>query len=390
LTLQFESWEQAHDSWLEPRDRIQEGYERLRRAHLDGRARFPQALSEVVGAHGLAGLFLRPEHILRESRPPSRMGRRDTAFHHTRLREDTFASIAVALAEGVGVSSAARIFGTSKKTVLYVLARAGDHAAQVSRAHLRNVVVRECQLDELWSFIGKKQHNLEPVEALHGVLGDAWTWIAFDAVHKIVLAHVVGKRTRPHAVELVRELDRVSASMPALFSSDQLAAYPYALLQVYARLQRPPRRPGPGRPPKARLVPPDELCYVQVVKSYEGQRVVDVRRRVVFGDPERVERLLAGSSVSRTINTSHVERNNGTLRHIDARLNRKTYRFSKCKQNHKRQLALSLAYYHLCRPHRTLTADHQHPTTPFMAPGLTDHVWSMHELLRFRPEDACA
>lgn len=382
--------EQAHTQWLERRDRVQVSYERLRNAHLDGRFRMPNRLDDIVRAHGLAGLFLNPERTVLESRPPSRRGRQGTAFYHARLPEEKFTSIAVALAEGVGISSAARIFATSKNTVLYVLARAAEHAQKVSRALLRDVVVEECQLDELWSFIGKKQHNLEPFEAFSSALGDAWIWIAFDAVHKIVLAHVVGKRTRSHAVQLLRDVDRVSASMPELFSSDQLAAYPYALLQIYGRLQHPPRRPGPGRPPKPRLVPPDDLCYVQVVKSYERQRVVNVRRRIVFGHPERVERLLQRSPVSRTINTSHVERNNGTIRHIDARLNRKTYRFSKCKRNHQRQLTLSLAYYHLCRSHKTLSAEHEIPTTPFMAADLTDHVWSMHELLAFRPEDACA
>ena len=152
---------------------------------------------------------------------------------------------------------------------------------------------------------------------------------------------------------------------------------------------RPPRKPGPGRPPKPRLVAPDDLLYVQVVKQYRKSRVVKVTRKVVFGAPEKVDRVLTTSSVSEAINTSYIERYNGTIRHIDARCTRKTYRFSKCKENHERQLSLALAYYHLCRPHRTLSKRHGQPTTPFMAAGLTDHLWTMGELFGTRHEDLC-
>ena len=84
------------------------------------------------------------------------------------------------------------------------------------------------------------------------------------------------------------------------------------------------------------------------------------------------------------INTSYVERNNGTIRHMDARCVRKTFCFSKCQENHERQLALSLSYYHHCRPHKTLMKRYGRPTTPFMAANLTDRVWSMGDLLRFK------
>jgi len=198
---------------------------------------------------------------------------------------------------------------------------------------------------------------------------------------------VVGKRTQPHAVTLLEEVKRVTACMPTLFTSDKLDQYPNALLLVYGTRVTPPRKPGPGRPPNPKLVPPDDLLYAQVVKQYKKHRVVKVARRVVFGEPERVADILRESTVSEKINTSYVERNNGTIRHLDARCNRKTYRFSKCKENHERQLALCLAYYHLCRPHKTLSRQHGRPATPYMSAGLTDHVWTMRELLRYRPGD---
>lgn len=240
----------------------------------------------------------------------------------------------------------------------------------------------------MWSFIGKKEKNLDDIEKLGGVLGDAWIWIAFDAVNKVFLATVVGKRTEAYAVVLLEKVKRVTSRMPSLFSSDQLNQYTSALLQVYGKKALPARKPGPGRPPKPRLVPPEELLYVQVVKQYKKYRVVKISRNVVFGDPKKVDEILSSSLVSRNINTSYVERGNGTIRHVNSRCNRKTFRFSKCKENHARQLKLSLAYYHLCRPHKTLTKrNNGEPTTPFMAAGLTNHVWTMGELLRYKPKN---
>ncbi|NOY28029.1 MAG: helix-turn-helix domain-containing protein [Oligoflexia bacterium] len=343
-----------------------------------------------MSAHGAAGVLIDPEGILTaslSSQLPRSGPRKGTALHHTHLSDGVFGTIAKSLAEGVGVSSTARIQNVDKKTVLLVLAKAAEHTRKVSHALMTDAVVSECQLDEMWSFVGKKEKNLDAFETLRGELGDAWIWIAFDAVNKVVLASVVGKRTQPHAVSLLEEVKRVTACMPALFSSDQLEQYTSALLQVYGTLVHPPRKPGPGRPPHPRLVPPPDLRYVQVVKQYKRSRVAKVTRKVVFGDHEEVKAILAESIVSSKINTSYVERNNGTIRHMDARCNRKTYRFSKCVDNHLRQLDLTLAYYHLCRPHRTLTKRHGRPTTPFIAAGLTDHVWTMGEMLSFRSQD---
>lgn len=381
--------EHQHSQFVDDQDLPQRCYERARRAALDRRIRVDQSLTDTLQAHGSAGLFIDPENslvysTLQHTRSCAHKG---TAMHHAHLSEQAFETIAKSLAEGVGVAATARIQGVDKKTVLLVLAKAGEHTMKISRALMRNLVVSECQLDEMWSFIGKKEKNLAPIEKLQGELGDAWIWIAFDAVNKVAISSVIGKRTKPHAVELLGDVKRVTVRTPTLFSSDQLDQYGSALLEVYGTWMNPPRKPGPGRPPKPRLVPPDDLLYVQVVKQYEKYRVVKVTRKVVFGDPDKVAAILESSPVSRAINTSYIERYNGTVRHLDARCARKTYRFSKCKDNHKLQLALSLAYYHLCLPHRTLSKRQRQPTTPFMSAGLTDHVWTMAELLTSRADD---
>ena len=170
--------------------------------------------------------------------------RTGTALYRTRLADGVFAAVAKSLAEGVGVSSTARIQNVDKKTVLLVLSRASEHIAKVNEACLRDLVVSECQLDEMWSFIGKKEKNLDAIEKMKSSLGDAWIWVAFDAVNKVFLAAHVVKRTMPCAIETIEEVRRVTSGMPLLFSSDQLAHYPKALLHALVRRHYPKRRKG--------------------------------------------------------------------------------------------------------------------------------------------------
>ena len=386
MTLSVDLRECQHRLFFENDDIPQAMYEKMRKANMDGRIHIEKSIMNTIQAHGIAGLFIDPENVLEslsssQSRTSPRQG---TAFHHNHLSDETFETIATSLAEGVSVAATARIQNVDKKTVLLVLAKAGEQAKKVSRSLLMNVRVTECQLDEMWSFVGKKEKNLDPVEKPQRSSGDAWIWIAFDAINKIVLAYIIGKRTLPHAISLLEEVKRITIRMPDLFSSDQLDQYTNAILQVYGKIEYPTRKPGPGRPPNPRLVPPEDLLYVQVVKQYKRYRVVKVTQKIVFGDPDKINEILAASPVSSKINTSYVERNNGTIRHMDARCVRKTFCFSKCQENHERQLALSLSYYHLCRPHKTLTKRYGRPTTPFMAANLTDHVWNMGDLLRFK------
>ncbi|EFK07105.1 conserved domain protein [delta proteobacterium NaphS2] len=381
---------QRHITFLDSSDGIQQIYERARRAVFDRRIRPLATVRRTLQAHGIAGLFIDIERTLVSFSPRSKPApTADTAFYQTHLQEAQFESIARALTEGVGVRASARIMAVDKKTVLRVLARAADHATRLSRFLLKNTTVSECQLDEMWSFIGKKEKHLDPIEKLEGILGDAWIWIAFDPVHKLVLAHVIGKRTEPHAVALLEKVRGITADMPSLFTSDQLDQYTGALLKVYGKTVLPPRRTGPGRPPNPKLVPPEGLLYAQVVKQYKRNRLIGITRKVIFGDSEKLKAILEDSIASNTINTSFVERNNGTVRHMDARCSRKTYRFSKNSKNHKRQLELSVAYYNLCLPHKTLTKRYGSPTSPFMSAGLTDHIWTMGELLRTQPKIPC-
>ncbi len=383
--MNVENHEQFHNQFFEPQDRIQHLYEQVRKGTLDRRCRQPEEVYATLKAHGVAGLTIEPERSLLSCNVQSRPGARaSTAFHHTHLTEETFSRIACSLAEGVGVRTTARIMGVNKKTVLRVLERAAYHVSLVSQSLMKDLLVLECQLDEMWSFVYKKEGHLDPFKKNSELMGDAWIWIAFDPLHKLILSHAIGKRTEKVAVELVQRIKQVTSRIPGLFTSDQLDQYKSALLKEYGVSILPPRKPGPGRPPHPKLVPPDNLLYAQVVKEYKQNRLKNISRKVVFGDSQKVQEILNQSLASQKINTSFVERNNGTIRHLDARCNRKTYRFSKCWKNHELQLKLSMGYYHLCLPHGTLSKWHERQTTPFMSAGLTDHVWTMNELLETR------
>ena len=327
--------------------------------------------------------------------------RTGTAYAGVRTELSTYRRGATALAEGLSIRSTSRLLSVDKDTVtrsewLPVL---GRHCQGVMNYFFRNLHLGECQLDELWTFIYKKEAHLTPLEKLTEVYGDAWVWIAFSPVCKLVPAWVVGKRTLTHARRLVFRLKSATDGRIPFFTSDELPHYADALLEVYGEWIQPARHGTRGRFPKPRQQPPPDLCYAVVVKERENGRVVNVTTRVVYGTTEQVEAALRASPVSYTINTYGVERNNLTVRQHSRRMGRKVNAFSKEPNYLAHQLTLAFAYYHFVVPHRGLrqrlprayptkgrkgSYKKWKPVTPAMAAGLTDHVWTMDELLSFR------
>jgi IS1 family transposase len=324
--------------------------------------------------------------------------RTGTAYAGTRTEGSTYLQGATALAEGLSIRATGRLLGVDKDTVNHWLPLLGRHCQGVMNYFFRNLHLRECQWDELWTFIYKKGAHLTQLEKLQELYGDAWVWMAFSPVYKLVPAWVVGKRTRRYARRLVFRLKSATDGHIPFFTSDALPHYAKALLDVYGIWITPPRKGPRGRLPQPRRCPPPELCYAVVVKERQKGRVVNVTTRIVYGSAAQVEAALHASPVSRTINTSGVERNNLTVRQHARRLGRRVNAFSKAPDYLEHQLTLAFAYYHFVVPHqglrqrlpRTLptkgrrgTRKKWQPVTPAMAAGLTDHVWTMDELLSF-------
>lgn len=325
--------------------------------------------------------------------------RADTAYAGIRTEEATYQSGAQHLAEGTSIRATAGLLDLDKDTVCHWLPRLGKHCKRMLSYFFRNLHLSECQLDELWTFILKKEDQLTPLDKLQGIYGDAWVWIAFSPVNKQVPAWVVGKRTLPNARKLVFRLKLASDGQIPFFTSDEPPRYADALLDVYGVLETPPRQGKRGRPPLPRKYPPPDLCYAVMVKEREHGRVVSVTTRIVYGTKQQISAALKTSPVSKTINTYGVERNNLTIRQYSRRMGRKVNAFSKERTYLEYQLTLAFAYYHFVRPHRGLrqrlpkpmptkgpraSCKKWKPVTPAMAAGLTDHVWSMDELLSFR------
>jgi len=326
--------------------------------------------------------------------------RQGTAYLGIRSDEAIFTIAMRALAEGNSIRGTARIVDVDKDSVADWLDQVGFHCMVVTKYFFRNLHITECQLDELWGFVHTKEDNLEPIEKILTEYGDAWVWTCFAPVQKLIPAFVVGKRTQENANLLIATLASVTDGTIPFFTSDDLPHYKEALLQTYGVPETVERRPGQrGRPRKPRLLPPAELKYAVVVKKRERGHVVSVETEIIFGDEATILALLADSPVSHTINTSYVERQNLTIRQGSRRLTREVNAFSKERDWLEKQLWLAFAYYHFVLPNLGLRQRLPEPiptkgergspkkwqqVTPAMAAGLTDHLWTMEELLTFR------
>jgi IS1 family transposase len=198
------------------------------------------------------------------------------------------------------------------------------------------------QFDEKWSFVTKKEKHTDPDDPAAPEQGDQWDHVAFDPEHRLVVSVVVGKRTEERTRLLVGGFyERTEGRPMSLMTSDEHAPYAAVIPEVYGEGVVPPRTGKPGRPAGPRTVPPEDLQYATVHKTRENNCVVQVEARVVYGTEAGVARALEQSPVSPSVNTSFVERHNGTDRHRNARKVRKTYRFSKDWGVHAAMTALS-------------------------------------------------
>ena len=245
---------------------------------------------------------------------------------------------------------------------------------------------REVQFDEKWTFVAKKEKNCDPNDPADDHKGDTWDHVAIDAESRLVISVIPGERTAENVVAVVADFkQRTGGRMMNLITTDGYPAYQEAILEAYGETVTPPRTGKPGRPQSPYKVAPPGLTYAVVEKTREKSRVVKIATRIVFGTIAAVVAALAMSSASSSVNTSFVERQNGTDRHRNARKARKTYRYSKDYRYHTEVTYLSMFTYNFCWPVRTLRIKNEQgswqPRSPAMAAGLTDHLWSISEWL---------
>jgi IS1 family transposase len=267
-----------------------------------------------------------------------------------RLSTEARARIIGMLCEGMSMRATARLTGVSVITVMKLLVDAGIAAQEFHDKTVRGLACKRVQVDEIWAFCYAKQAHLSPEHAGKGY-GDIWTWTAIDADTKIVVAWLTGTRKAHHAHEFVADLASRLTTRPQI-TSDGHSGYIDAIEAAFV----------------------GEVDYAQQIKIYsaesEGQRrysppvCTGTKKQIITGNPDW-----------RHISTSYAERQNLNVRMHNRRFTRLTNAFSKKAENHAHAFALQTLHHNFARIHTTLRV------TPAIEAGLTDHVWSLEEIV---------
>jgi len=322
-----------------------------------------------------------------------------TLVHGKRVPAERIVYVVASLAEGLGIRAVARVFAVDPNTVLQWLVETADHLQAFSQYFLNDVRVTQVQLDELYAVVSAvKAGQVSEGEAIERLSRSPhWVWGAIDPVSKLLLAIDVGERTLAMAQRMVHQVvERLAPGCIPLFLTNGFKEYATALLTHFGQWVQPSRPQTTGPAPKPRWMPLPQLLYAQVVKSYRRRRVVRVRHRVVFGTVSGVDRVL--EPLGWQINTAFIERANGAIRQHVAAIGRRVITLCKGEDGLRHQLSLYQTYHNFCLPHASLrvplsqaqptngrgSAKCWQPRTPAMATGLTDHVWTLREILLFR------
>jgi transposase-like protein/IS1 family transposase len=269
-----------------------------------------------------------------------------------RLPMDKAESILKLLVEGMSLRSIERVTGVHRDTIMRLLLLAGERSQQLMDAKMRNLSARYLQVDEIWCYVGKKRRNVRSGDSPE--LGDQWVYVAIDAESKLVPCFRIGKRVRPDTWAFLWDLHKRLADRVQL-TTDGLNHYTVSVPECFgpdvdfAQLTKMFGDYGQFDSPEARYSPP---------------RISGVISKVRQGDPDPDH-----------ISTSYVERQNLTMRQQMRRFTRLTLGFSKKLSHLKAAVGLHFAWYNFVRVHKSLRV------TPAMEAGITDHVWSMGELL---------
>jgi transposase-like protein len=286
-----------------------------------------------------------------------------TIFYRLHTSAETIALVVTLLAHGCPVQAIVAAFGFDERTV----------AAWRTRAGRQGQAIQE-HLVEQPRDLGQIQADEIRVKTQGGIV---WMALAMMVSSRLWLAGEVSEqRDMPLIRRGIERVRRCALPRPIVFCTDGLCSYIRAIRETF----RDPVRPGvPGRP---RLRPWRHVYIAQVVKRYAQRHVVDVERRIVDGTPARVETLRRRSQGDGVINTAYIERLNATFRERLASLTRRGRALARRTLTVQHGMYLIGTVYNFCTPHASL-AHAGSATTPAMAAGITDHCWTVQELLSF-------
>ncbi len=259
------------------------------------------------------------------------------------------------LCEGQSMRATARLADVSFNTVAKLLVDAGRVSSDLHDELVQGVTASHIQCDEVWSFTYAKQKNVAKAKAAPEEAGDTWTWTALDSDSKLIVSWLVGGRDSEYAIAFMEDLRSRLANRVQL-TTDGHKAYLEAVDSAFGF----------------------DVDYAQLVKMY-GEAPDAAKRYSPAKCIGAHKRRLEGNPDVKAVSTSHVERQNLTMR---MHMRRLTNAFSKKFENHMHMVALYTVWYNFIRIHTSLRV------TPAMEAGLSDTVWDMEDLVRIMDERA--
>ena len=259
-------------------------------------------------------------------------------------------AIIAALVDGCSIRAVERMTGIHRDTIMRLGARVGLGAIEFHDRTVHSLRVPRLELDEAWSYVAKKRRKVKPTDGTD--VGDQYIFVGMSSSSKAIVSFMVGKRDKEHTHAFVADLRERIINAPEI-STDGWPAYPSAIEAAFGASCH------YGQIDKVYASEPAK----DAARRYSPGYVVAVRREVVVGTPGH-------------ISTSYVERQNLSLRMSQRRFTRLTNGFSKKLDHHVAAVGLYVAHYNFCRPHEALKV------TPAMAQGITDHIWTIGELVR--------
>lgn len=270
-----------------------------------------------------------------------------------RLPLEKAVSVVQHLVEGCSIRTTERITGVEKRTILSLLELVGQRCEMLLEKRVKGLTVREVSCDEIWGYVGMKARTKREKKVVDSKLGDAWCFIAMERHTKLILAWHLGHRNLDDTIAF----------------TDKLAEATEGSFQVNTD----------GFPLYKEAIP-----YSLAAQSVDFAQVVKIYRNT----PENESRYSPGTCIGcqkteaygwpdlDRATTSHIERQNLTVRMSMRRMTRLTNAFSKKWLNLKYAYALQFAHYNFCRPHGSLSK-----STPAMVSGIANHVWTIQELI---------
>ncbi len=279
------------------------------------------------------------------------------AAQHKPLGEMTLAidkAIAVLrlLAEGCSIRSTERLTGVHKNTIFGLLETVGEKCHVLMAEMIQGMSVKEVQCDEIWGFCQMKNKTAKAKgKEDDETVGDAWCFVAIDRPTKLILTWHLGRRTAADTLIFTENLAKATTSRFQV-NTDGFTAYRDAMEESFGA----------------------NIDFAQIIKvfglpdgderRYSPPTVIDIKKVAVAGNPDLD-----------TATTSHVERQNLTIRMQMRRMTRLTNAFSKKWDNLRYAYAIHFFHYNFMRVHSTLRV------TPAQEAGLSAKIWTWQDLL---------